>query len=342
MADAFIAACKAGELETVRDSLTQGADPNAVDQYGWPPVVGAAFYGHVAVCQVLINADANLEARAPDGATPLCIAAQQGNAELAALLLAHRAAVDAPRPKYGDTPLCIAAQQGNAEVAALLLKHGAAVDAADNNGQTPLSMAAQLGHPELVALLVDNGADVHRVNSLGANAVWLGAFSGNAGVVRTLLLLGVDLAIKTNPDIGEQANMTPLDIARHKGHAEIAADLRHPANLCAARQRLALAVGVADEAHVLLGALPLELVRRVCAAVQAQAASALVLGRTELRMRRAAAALPAPARAPAAREPEPEPEPEPQPAAVEEAFRRRRRRRRERAILQTRTCCMCM
>ncbi len=315
MADAFVEACQRGELQTARDSLARGADPNAVHSNGWPAVVYAAYGGHAAVCQLLIDANVNLEARAPDSATALHVASLNGNSEVAARLLAHGAAVDATRPEYGDTPLCMAAQQGNAEVAALLLKHGAVVDDADNNGQTPLSMAAQVGHPELVALLVENGADVYRVNSLGANAVWLGAFSGNARVVRTLLLLGVDLAIKTNPDIGEQANMTPLDIARHKGHAEIATDLRHPANLCAARQRLALAFGVADEAHVLLGALPLELVRRVCAAVQAQAAYAL--GRTELRMRRAAAALPAPARARAASEPEPEPEPEPQPAAVE-------------------------
>jgi hypothetical protein len=300
----------------VRDSLSQGADPNAADQ-GFPAIVGAALRRHMAVCQVLVDANVNLEAREPNGSTALYAASEKGNAEVAALLLKHGAVVDATRPEYGDTPLCMAAQQGNAEVAALLLKHGAAVAAADNNGQTPLSMAAAKGHAKIVALLVENGADVHHVNSLGANVVWLAAFSGNAWVVRTLLLLGVDLATKTNPDIGEQANMTPLDIARHKGHAEIAADLRHPANLCAARQRLALAVGVADDAHVLLGALLLELVRRVCAAVQAQAASALLLGRTELRMRRAAAALPAPARAPAVSEPEPEPEPELQPAAVE-------------------------
>ena len=57
--------------------------------------------------------------------------------------------------------------------------------------------------------------------------------------------------------------------------------------LCAAWQRLALAGGVADEGHTLLGRLPLDLTFRVCE--EAQAASALV-GRTELRMRTAAAA----------------------------------------------------
>ena len=77
--------------------------------------------------------------------------------------------------------------------------------------------------------------------------------------------------------------------------------LRQLTVLCAARQRLALAIGLADEGHPLLGALPLELVFCMCEV--AQAASAL-LGRSELRMRVMAAALP-----------ELEPEPEPAPAA---------------------------
>lgn len=69
--------------------------------------------------------------------------------------------------------------------------------------------------------------------------------------------------------------------------------LRQLTVLCAARQRLALAIGLADEGHPLLGALPLELVFCMCEV--AQAASAL-LGRSELRMWTVAAL------------PEPEPE----------------------------------
>ena len=49
--------------------------------------------------------------------------------------------------------------------------------------------------------------------------------------------------------------------------------LRELTLLCAARQRLALAGGVADEGHPLLGSVPLDLMFRVCE--EAQAASAL-------------------------------------------------------------------
>ena len=125
MADAFCDACDGGDAETARLCLTNGADPNAVDQ-GFPAIYGAADNGHVAVV---------------------------------ALLLKHGAAVDAANNVDGGTPLIIAAAKGHAEVAALLLRHGAAVDAANNNGGTPLMVAATTGHTEIVRALLLAGAD---------------------------------------------------------------------------------------------------------------------------------------------------------------------------------------
>ena len=37
---------------------------------------------------------------------------------------------------------------------------------------------------------------------------------------------GVDSSLKTNPDIGDQANMTALDIANAKGHEDVVALLQ--------------------------------------------------------------------------------------------------------------------
>ena len=56
-----------GKLETVRDSLAQGADPDTVHSNGAPAVVGAAEKGHMAICDLLIGAGAKVDARAPDG-----------------------------------------------------------------------------------------------------------------------------------------------------------------------------------------------------------------------------------------------------------------------------------
>jgi ankyrin repeat protein len=71
-----------------------------------------------------------------DGATPLHVAAQEGNDAVARLLLARNAAVD-KADEAGTTPLHIAALNGHEAMARLLLEHNAAVDQPANNGATP-------------------------------------------------------------------------------------------------------------------------------------------------------------------------------------------------------------
>ncbi len=63
---------------------------------------------------------------------------------------------------YGLTPLHEAARTGRMDIAELLLANKADVNAADNDGDTPLHQAAELGHKDVVALLLANKADVNR------------------------------------------------------------------------------------------------------------------------------------------------------------------------------------
>ena len=326
MADDFVVVCNRGDVETVRDSLAQGADPNTVHSIGHPAVCAAAQNGHVAVCEVLISSGVNLEAKQAGGGTALFAAAEKAHAEVAALLLKHGAAVDAAQNE-GATPLFIAAQNAHAEVAALLLKHGAAVDAARNDSNTPLIVAARKGNAEIAALLLAHGAAVDAADTDGGTPLIMAAQDGHTAVVRALLLAGADTAIKggMSGSRNKKGNEA-LVFAEHFGHRVVAYLLRNPPpptaqqDLCAARQRLALVVGMVDEshaavyavppelarrvceeAHVLLGALmPLDRLRRVCE--EAQAASTLRIWRAiraaaagAHRAAGAAAALPAPA-----------------------------------------------
>jgi ankyrin repeat protein len=60
-----------------------------------------------------------------------------------------------------NTPLHLAAREGRADCAALLLRHGAAVNARNSDKNTPLHFAAGVrqGNAECVKLLLEHGAD---------------------------------------------------------------------------------------------------------------------------------------------------------------------------------------
>ena len=90
--------------------------------------------------------------------TPLHWAAQKGHKEVAELLLANGADVNA-RNKYGDTPLHFAASAGSKDVVELLLAHGAEVNVVDRPpiSETPLQSAASRGHQDIVELLRHRG-----------------------------------------------------------------------------------------------------------------------------------------------------------------------------------------
>ncbi|NXX11326.1 PP16A phosphatase, partial [Podargus strigoides] len=74
-------------------------------------------------------------------------------------LLRTGADLDAPQ-SHGATLLHIAAANGYAEAAELLLEHRAGIDARDEDGWTPLHAAACWGQVQLVELLVAHGADL--------------------------------------------------------------------------------------------------------------------------------------------------------------------------------------
>jgi ankyrin repeat protein len=64
------------------------------------------------------------------------------------------------RDDSGWTPLHLAAQKGFKEVAELLLAYKALINAKSKRGDTPLHWAAGNGHKEIVTLLLANKAEV--------------------------------------------------------------------------------------------------------------------------------------------------------------------------------------
>jgi ankyrin repeat protein len=83
----------------------------------------------------------------------LHFAAEEGRTDVAKLLLARKADVNAGN-NINATPLHLAALNGHNDVAKLLLACGADVNSQESKfGQTPLHFAAERGHTDVVEML---------------------------------------------------------------------------------------------------------------------------------------------------------------------------------------------
>ncbi|RYP70407.1 hypothetical protein DL769_004969 [Monosporascus sp. CRB-8-3] len=84
-------------------------------------------------------------------------AASKGFETVVKLLLEKDADLEA-KTRDGRTPLMCAAEHGHEAVVKLLLEKGAHLEAKDTRGQTPLMLAAENGHEAIVKLLLEKGA----------------------------------------------------------------------------------------------------------------------------------------------------------------------------------------
>ena len=151
-----LVAALAGEHFRTADLLHRnGAHPRVRGNCEYAPLHAAVYSGNLEMVRILIEYDADVNARDVDGWTPLYVASGslylQGGS-IVRLLLEHGADINV-RTKRDQTPLHCASVYGKLEAASLLLENGVDVEAKDNDGDTALQEAAKRGHGEVVELL---------------------------------------------------------------------------------------------------------------------------------------------------------------------------------------------
>ncbi|CAG0895051.1 unnamed protein product [Cyprideis torosa] len=219
--------------------LAHGADPNITDSSETSPlhIVKSA-----EIAQLLIEKNADVNARDRNNETPLFIAAIKNrhpvieallaggadpnianiykgyplhmakSAETAHLLIEKGADVNA-KAEVGKTPLFIATDRDRHSVVEVLLAHGADPNIANKYQRTPLHEAKSA---ETAELLMQKGADVNAKDDDGGTPLFVASQRDRPSVSEVLLAHGAD------PNITDKTGRSPLSVATHEGHHSVA------------------------------------------------------------------------------------------------------------------------
>ena len=232
-------------VDVVQLLLSQGADPNATNNYGGTPYSVAVDRGHTNMVALLLERGAKetaisrsaplrhaairnqlaeaaaLVKRSPEMVnghddlrrTVLHLACAQAGLPLVELLLENGADVNAT--DFADhTPLHGAAFAGNADIINALLARKADPGARNRQRVTPLLHAALRGSALAVEALLRGGADVKVLDNLGESALHRAATGGHVEVLKLLLDRGADVNVR------DRQGQSALHQAAQQGHPE--------------------------------------------------------------------------------------------------------------------------
>lgn len=203
---ALSAASAKGHEGTVRLLLDRNAEINARDALGRTPLFGACENDHEQVVQLLLSRNANLHLQDHWGRTPLQVASGAGKTNIVRLLI-DRGAINMKDNK-GRTPLSVASEAGQTGMVQILVD-GGAINTKDDEGRTPLLIAMMRNHIKIVQLLLDHNAHIDQTT------LWEACRWGYIGMVYLILDLGVDINIQ------DKSGATLLIRATERDHRDI-------------------------------------------------------------------------------------------------------------------------
>lgn len=218
----LFAAVRKGDLQAVKQLVRE--HPELVNVTGKDNTTPLHESGSRAIAELLIGGGAAIDTEDKYIGTPLHKAAFYANQDVAELLIAQGADVNAKNRLDGKTALHIVAWGALTDFMELLIANGADLNAKDNYGRTALHYAAQFGHTKSAKLLVAKGAklDIQDLH-FGKTPLHWGVEWGSPDrweVIDLLIAKGAALNVKNN------FAMTPLDYAIKNGRTELAALLR--------------------------------------------------------------------------------------------------------------------
>ncbi|KXJ74392.1 hypothetical protein RP20_CCG013771 [Aedes albopictus] len=184
------------------------------------PLIWAVYHGHANIVSLLLNHNADVNAKSNSKLTALHLAAQYGFLEIADVLLQTNKCNGNAQDEYGRTALHFAVNFNHIQIVRLLMNHSADLkldlNAADSGDNTALHLAVLRNHTEVAKLLIGNpSVDINARNEDSIVPLHLAAEHGNSVIVELLVTR------KASIDVLNSKKYTPLQKAAEKGHTNI-------------------------------------------------------------------------------------------------------------------------
>ncbi|XP_028608217.1 ankyrin repeat and death domain-containing protein 1A [Grammomys surdaster] len=194
-------AAGAGHEQAVRLLLEHGAAVDDVDSvgrcvcvcvcFGMTALLLSAWFGHLQIVQILVNAGAKVHCESKDGLTLLHCAAQKGHMPMLAFVMEDLEDVALDHAdKLGRTAFHRAAEHGQLDALDFLVGSGCDHSVKDKGGNTALHLAASQGHMDVLQRLVDIGLDLEEQNTEGLTALHAATEGIHTDCVMLLLRAG--------------------------------------------------------------------------------------------------------------------------------------------------------
>jgi ankyrin repeat protein len=161
----------------------------------------AAYLGHTALLQILLDAKPDVNLRIERYGTALISAARGGHAKIMELLLQHESDIDFQDDIWGSA-LQAAIRCGHDEVACLLLAKGADVNAQGGKYGNALQAAAYCGLDYIIDLLIGYGAHINANGGKYGSALQAASYGAKFSSLSTMSRL-----IEYSADVNQQGGV---------------------------------------------------------------------------------------------------------------------------------------
>ncbi|XP_065832715.1 ankyrin-3-like isoform X2 [Oscarella lobularis] len=206
-ARAFLKAARTGDVTKVRNELHALLDLPWKDfrsKRGRTALQLAASKGHVEVARLLIAEGANVEARNKWGETSFLVACRRGHVSVAELLISKQCDQNA-KNNFENGALALASANGKTKMTETLVEMGFGVNETHQTGCTPLHLAAQNGHVEVAECLLEKGANLEAQDKMGQTPFLVACSYDQLDVAKFFIGKGCNHCVKNSYNNGALA-----------------------------------------------------------------------------------------------------------------------------------------